>query len=224
VDGQPLCSEISEKDSKLKSNNSLSVNSDTSVDNCVGIGLEDPCVVENEVIIASNIEVSVSSESDQTTHNQGTESTSVQSEQSFIIDSASNVLCKDEVIETGDTDSLDTKLGVNMQKFRPLGEESVGMVDSTETEDSKVVVEDPQLEISLVYSKPLKRKCSENAAELIKACMGVEDGPKRGVLVKSKASEDVSEKIENEKIEDNVRMSLRIRREEPLLKKAKGEF
>lgn len=222
VDIQPLCSDNAETDSKLKSD-SLTVNSDTGVDNCVGIGLEDPCMVENEVIIASNIEVEVSSENDET-HTVVTENSNDLSEHSVTVDSAHTVECKDEVIDSGDTDSLDSKLDVSLPKFRPLSEDSVGIADSTENEDDKVVVEDSQLEISLVYSKPVKRKCSENAAELIKACMGVEDGPKRGVLVKSKTSEDITEKTENDKVEENVRMSLRIRREEPLLKKAKGKF
>jgi hypothetical protein len=43
--------------------------------------------------------------------------------------------------------------------------------------------EEPKVELIDLNSRPGKRRCSENAAELIKACIGIEDTPKRNTLL-----------------------------------------
>ncbi|XP_054710041.1 serine-rich adhesin for platelets-like [Uloborus diversus] len=201
------------------------VNSDSNVDHCVEVSVDNPCLMESEVIVTSNIEVDISeaSEGKQKMQNTELECSDVLLDCSSIVDSSQNKICKEEIIlQADDSSKLNDNCGVEMQKFRPLGNESISIIDSTESDGGKLVMEDSQLEISLVYSKPLKRKCSENAAELIKACMGVEDGPKRGVVVKGKSFEESTEKPENDKLEENIRMSLRIRRDDTVLKKNKS--
>ncbi|KAF8782148.1 hypothetical protein HNY73_012473 [Argiope bruennichi] len=223
ADSSSVCNPTLSSDTETKSNTEA-INSETSVDNSVEIGSINPCEIGNEVIIASNVEVGVAETSEcvEISQNSEFECGDMRLEQSIELPKKEVYNDSQVILLPDDTDTHNEKCSVDLQKFRPLGDESIGVVDSTES-DSAVTVEDSQLEISLVYSKPLKRKCSENAAELIKACMGVEDGPKRAaVFMKAKVAEEIVEKIENEKLEENVRMSLRIRKEDSNIKKPKG--
>lgn len=60
-----------------------------------------------------------------------------------------------------------------------------------------------KVEIDL-NSRPGKRRCSENAAELIKACIGVEDTPKRNSMLIKRMEE--SNKLKEAKLKKAMGM------------------
>lgn len=97
-------------------------------------------------------------------------------------------ICTSASITTGG------KLGakVSIKRKRQESDSSSASKDGSVTEDVKELVD--------INSRPGKRRCSENVAELVKACIGIEDNPKR-VNSFFKRTEDA--KVSREKCRKN---------------------
>lgn len=77
------------------------------------------------------------------------------------------------------------KKGVSGKRKRQGSESSTASKDEIPEETANNGKPDPD-----VNSRPGKRRCSENAAELIKACIGAEDTPKKNVSLLKKVEEN----------------------------------